>query len=212
MAITTNEDNELLIRCINELFARTFIVREIPRDEKLYRFLSRHIEDARARLRPIGFDLMTVEESGVIMIQRDPAVSYPGMSKITRKQFSIDQSKVLLVLMGMYWGKNKTEAKAETTIARINDSINMHYPDVGAKQRKEALKEFKRYKLISYPTNEESNKDAVVSLHPSLAFCLSGEQLQELIDKLTRRLAGGAAKEEEPETDDFDEEDLDEEE
>lgn len=210
MAINTNEDKDLLIRCINELFARTFLVREIARDEKLYRFLSRHLEDARERLRPLGFELDVAEENGVIMIKRDPSVNYPGMSRITKKQFTTDQSRMLLVLMGMYWGKSKTEAKAETTVARFHDTVNMHYPDIGPGKRKEALKEFKRYKLISYPTGEENNKDAVISLHPSLAFCLDENQLQELIDRLTKRLSDVQPEKAQEAYDELEEEDEEE--
>lgn len=213
--ITTAEDNDLLIRCINELFGHSFIVNEYPYDAKWYRFLSRgHIQDARERLQAVGFDLDFDADAEVIRLVRDPSCERMGLERLNRKQFKAEHIKVLLVIMMAYWSTISIDATKNITFGRFNDSVDAVFPAIPAGVRKEALKLFKTFKLVYFNVSSEKfEEDTVITMFHSIAFCMTTDQFKTVIEDLKSKVCGQPPEENDAtEEDDFIDDEWEEEE
>ena len=141
------------------------------------------MQDAIERLRPIGMDCTHDTDAGVIMLVRDASLADTPVVNMLKRKLDQDQKKVLLVLMTLYWGNISIDAAKVISLTRINDSINTYFPEVKPAQRKSALKLFKRCKLIHFSGNV-LGEDTEITLHNSLAFCMSNGQLKRIIEDL----------------------------
>lgn len=195
MAIKTVEDRYELARCIRELLSRTFIVRELENDEKQYRFSINHKDEIREVLYACGYDINVDDEAGVIMLeQHEDFWDVPGLKKKSMHTFKKDQIMIYLVLLQIYYRVMFDTETVATTIGDINDAIELNNMQISPKTREDALREFKKYKLISYQTEKERVADTIVTIYPSIRFAINMEEIKAIIERLNEELVDAETK------------------
>lgn len=195
MAIKTVEDRYELARCIRELLSRTFIVRELENDEKQYRFSINHKDEIREVLYACGYDINVDDEAGVIMLeQHEDFWDVPGLKKKCMRTFKKDQIMIYLVLLQIYYRVMFDTETVATTIGDINDAIELNNMQISPKTREDALREFKKYKLISYQTEKERVADTIVTIYPSIRFAINMEEIKAIIERLNEELVDAETK------------------
>lgn len=195
MAIKTVEDRYELARCIRELLSRTFIVRELENDEKQYRFSINHKDEIREVLYACGYDINVDDEAGVIMLeQHEDFWDVPGLKKKCMHTFKKDQIMIYLVLLQIYYRVMFDTETVATTIGDINDAIELNNMQISPKTREDALREFKKYKLISYQAEKERVADTIVTIYPSIRFAINMEEIKAIIERLNEELVDAETK------------------
>lgn len=210
MAIVTQEDRHFMARCLRELLDKTFILGDLEKDERMYKFIRTHLEDAREALLVLGYDLQIDENVKVVMLIQDESVNeVQGLKRRNLQRFSTEQLRIMFVLWSLYLSKSLVDKEVLTDVGTINDNIEMNQFKIPPAKREEALKLFKRFKLIHYNGDERKDK-TVVEIYPSIMFGMPGDLVNKKQAELMRKineLAGtdddaqesGAAEEEKEE-------------
>ena len=168
-----DESGALFKRCVRKLLESTFILRD--KDEKLYAFVSRESnrQDIAAYLRAIGFDLLVETKSGVCMlIASEEDEDTVGLKRANVVSFTTLQYHLLLVLWKIYLENLGYSEGNFVTRGDLIDKVTSYGIVVTKPELAAALRLFKKYSLIGYSEDEESEggEDMKIRLYPSLQF------------------------------------------
>lgn len=172
------EHNVLFKRCIRKLLDSTFIVG--AKDEKLYAFISRESnqQDISDYLRMIGFDVLVDTNVRIAMLKPHEADEETvGLKRANVVSFTTEQYHLLLVLWEGYLENLGYNEENVVLRGDLVDKIKAYEVAVDKSKLSAAMKIFKKYDLIDYDANDES-EDAIITLYPSLQFGWELEQFQ----------------------------------
>lgn len=193
MAIATTEEKNMLMRCLREFEDRTFIVKEKEKDFQLYRFLQNHEDDVRSALELSGYELAHHQDQGVYRKYQTEEVSEIVGARTGRLKFTPEQISLLFILWGIHAAKSFTNKDVYTTMGQLNDSLEQNNVKMSARQREEALKIFKKYKLIDFPgsgDNLRGDEGFKIRIYESVTFGMSSEQTIAVTEELTKQKNG----------------------
>ena len=169
--ISIREENSILFkRCIRKLLDSTFIVGD--KYEELFSFVSRESNrsDISEYLRMIGFDVLVDENVKIAMLKPfEGDEDIVGLKRANVVNFTTEQYHMLLVLWGIYLENLGYSVENAVTKGEFIDKLKLYDVDAEKKDLAAALKIFKKYDLIDYDKNDNS-EEMVITLYPSLQF------------------------------------------
>lgn len=179
LSISIKEENNVMFkRCIRKLLDSTFIVGD--KDEKLYAFVSRESnrQDVSDYLRMIGFDVLVDTNVRIAMLKPHEADEETvGLKRANVVSFTTEQYHLLLVLWEVYLENLGYSEENVVMLGDLIDKIKVYEVVPDKTKLSAAMKIFKKYDLIDYDVNDES-EDAIITLYPSLQFGWDVAQFQ----------------------------------
>lgn len=191
-------ERELFARALNTLLGGTFILREVEKEQALYRFVISHFEHFEAYLVYMNWHLRKDESLGVITCEGPPG---------GRINFNLEETLGLLVLRVLYEEKRMEVSLARETVVHQYEILEKYKVlaerELNKTRYLRILRRFKSLKLIQIK-GDEKEPDTLIVLYPSIVFSLDMETLErahERIEELGGKEAENVA--------DPDEEDVD---
>ena len=181
MAKMNEEDAYLFKRCIRKLLDTTFIVAD--KDVKLYEFIARESNqyDVNVYLAAIGYKVVVEERMKVAMLQQnDEDVETVGLKRINLYRFDQKQILLLVVLWLLFLERMGYEEPVHVTVGDIVDKCKIYQITLAPGDFKNAYRVFKRFNLIDY-SEDINSEDGIVRLYPSLQFCMDIGQLKQVM-------------------------------
>lgn len=181
----TDGEFDLFRSCVKQLLSKTFIMRGLEREERLYEFAIRNI-----RLLELWFScadavLKRDEGLGVIACRTGHEL---------RARLARDETCALLVFRLMY-----EEKRGELSLAKHPSVLGSEFARrlrnvAGIEPKKtritEVLRRLASFRLIGLPS-EVADPDGVIVLYPSLALALDQNSIDEIISALEREQTAG---------------------
>lgn len=175
----TDSEYDLFSESLATLLSRSFIVRALDREERLYDFTIRNISLIEAWFSCAGIALKRDESLGVISC-RPPASM--------RMRLTREETCALLALRLLYEERRKVLTLAKYPTVPVLDFLSRYRAltdrDLVKTRFVEILRKFNQYKLVSAP-EDALDPDAVIGLYPSVALALD----QSAIDEISRAIA-----------------------
>lgn len=175
-------DDPVFIRCVRTLLSHTFIVRE--KDSALYEYASQpgHFDDLSAYLKAAGFALQISQDAGVIMLVNDESADETaGLKRESLYSFNKEEASVLLVLWKIWMEKMAYEDEVVISQKDLTDRLQYFGIRLQKGQLDRALAVLRRFNLIS--VRSSTVEESMITLYPSLNFCITEEEMQKLADK-----------------------------
>lgn len=181
----TDEEAYLFKRCIRKLLDTTFIVAQ--KDDKLYDFISPESRqyDVNIYLGAIGYKVVVEDRMKVAMLQQsDEDMETVGLKRSNLFRFDGRQVRLLMVLWLLFLERMGYEEQVHITVGDIIDKCRIYQITMTPADFKSSYRIFKRFSLIDFG-DDIASEDGVVTLYPSLQFCMDIGQLKQVIEEYT---------------------------
>ena len=182
----TDDERLLFKRSIRKLLDKTFLLGD--KDEKLYEFVSpesRQI-DMNRYLSLMGYKMIVEERMRLAMLAvADEDAETPGLRRSGLYRFKADEIPLLLVLWLLFLERIGYEEPVQVTVGDIIDKCKLYKTEVKPVDFKNAFQVFKRFSLIDY-SNDQQTEESVVQLYPSLTFAFDIGRLKAVIAEYTQ--------------------------
>lgn len=181
----TENEADLFKRVIRRLLDNTFIIKE--KDEALYQFVKRSSNQLNISdyLKVIGYDITVSDEFGLVMLrQGDSDDDNAGLKRVSFKQFTGDETAILLILWEIYLAKLESQLNVYTTYGDLISRIKFYNLDIKTTVIVNALRVLKRFSLIDFNSSDLTNsitEDLPIRLYPSLMFCMDADQMRTIM-------------------------------
>lgn len=176
----TDAEYDLFSEAISTLLSRSFIVRALDREERLYDFSIRNIRLLEAWFACAGIALKRDESLGVISC-RPPASM--------RSRFSREETCVLLALRLLYEERRRDLTLAKYPSVSVIDFLARYRAisdrDLVKTRFADAMRKLAAHKLVSAP-EDVSDPEAQIGLYPSLALALDHAAIDEIAAAIAR--------------------------
>ena len=176
----SDPDFDRFREAVTALLSRSFIVRGVEREERLYDFSIRNIALLEAWFACAGIALKRDEALGVIACR-----AVPGM----KLHFSLEETCALLVLRLLY-----EEKRAELSLARhpsvtVFDFLGRYRAltdrDLAKTRLFDILRRMASHRLVGV-IGEAGDAECAIALYPSLALALDQAGIDETLAALAR--------------------------
>ena len=196
----TDIEFDLFRACVKQLLSKTFIMRGIDREEKLYDFAIRNIHLLELWFSCADAELKRDEGLGVIACRSGYEL---------RAHLGRDETCALLVFRLLY-----EEKRGDLSLAKHPSVLGSEFTGrfrnvTGIEPRKTrialVLRRLASFRLIGVPT-DVTDPEGVIILYPSLALALDQNSVDEIFAALEKEKASGEPGEPGEITDDDEEE------
>jgi hypothetical protein len=172
----TDDEFFLFRAALRTLLAKTFIIRGIEREERLYDFVIRNLPVFDAWFSCMDARLVRDESLGVI--------AFRGGSD-TRFRLGREETCALLVFRLLYEEKRAELSLSAFPTVTVFDFVQKYNAMVDDQLRKTRLSEILRrlqtHKLIEITSSDPAEMDGMIILYPSLALSIDRDTIDELL-------------------------------
>jgi hypothetical protein len=176
-----DEDFDTFRAALQVLVSRTFLLRGVKGEERLYDFTVRNPRLFDAYFACLDATLVRDESLGV--------VAFRGGGE-TRLRLSRDETCALLVFRLLYEEKRTELTLAEFPSVTVFDFLQRYRAVADGELRKTRLAELLRrlaaHRLIALIGREPANPDMTILLYPSLALTLDKDGMDEILAALEK--------------------------
>ncbi|MDR1105721.1 MAG: DUF4194 domain-containing protein [Treponema sp.] len=177
----TEADFDLFKSAVHTLLAKTFIIRGIDREERLYDFTIRNSSLFDAWFSCMDASLIRDEGLGV--------VCFRGGGD-TRLRLGREETCALLTARLLYEEKRTELSLTAFPVVTVFDFVQRYNVLVGEEIKKtrliEVLRRLQTHKLIDTGSRDLSDGEGVIILYPSLAMSLDRDSVDELLASLSQ--------------------------
>lgn len=179
-----DEDFDIFRSALQVLVSRTFLIRGIKGEERLYDFAVRNPRPFDAYFACLDALLVRDESLGV--------VAFRGGGE-TRLRLTRDETCALLVLRLLYEEKRIELSLAEFPSVSVFDFLQRYRAVADGELKKTRLAELLRrlagHRLIALEGREATDPETAILLYPSLALALDKEGIDEILAALDKEKA-----------------------
>ena len=182
--LLNDAEKDLFQDSVNALLTKSFLVRGIERDKRLYRFVLTNMDMFEGYFACAGWNIRIDETLGVI--------SWHGPSS-TRLNLNLEETLSLLVFRLIYEEKRNDVSLQEFPIIRLIDFIEKYeiITERAIKKTRlsDIIRRFQSLKLIRVH-GDETDPDSQIILYSSIVFALDSQNIGEtysLLETLTQK-------------------------
>jgi hypothetical protein len=176
----TDDELELFKMAVHTLLTKTFILRGIEKEEKLYDFTIRNAAMFDAWFSCMDAVIIRDESLGVVCFRG---------SGDTRVRLGKDETCALLVLRQLYEEKRAELSLSAFPSVTVEDFVSRYNAMTGGEIKKtsltETLRRLQSFKLIDVLSQEVSDDEALLLLYPSIAVSIDRDSIEDLLRALS---------------------------